>query len=99
MDLEGYFPVSLLLYIPAIQSFGVDSSFLIEVLGESSFADADPSRMTVRPKNDWKKVVISEKPNNMQWILPNPMGGLGVPRYSVIEEVVPVNQVHLLIQF
>ena len=61
MDLEGYFPVSLLLYIPAIQSFGVDSAFLIEVLSESSFADADPSRMTVRPKKDWKKVVISEK--------------------------------------
>ena len=57
--------LSLLLYIPAIQSFGVDSAFLIEVLGESSFADADPSRMTVRPKNDWKKVVISEKPYNM----------------------------------
>ena len=57
--MEGYFPVSLLLYIPAIQSFGVDSAFLIEVIGESSFADADPSRMTVRPKKDWKKVIVT----------------------------------------
>lgn len=56
MDVEGYFPISLLLCIPAIQSFGVDSDFLLEVLGETSFADVDGTRMTVRPKKNWEKV-------------------------------------------
>lgn len=58
MDVEGYFPVSLLLYIPVIQSFGVDSSFLIDILSETSFAEVDKSRMTVRPKLNWEKVLV-----------------------------------------
>lgn len=56
MDIEGYFPVSLLLYIPVIQSFGVDSDFLMEILGDCSFAEVDISRMTIRPKVNWEKV-------------------------------------------
>lgn len=56
MDVEGYFPVPLLLFIPAIQSFEVDASFLMEVLADSSFAEVDTTRHTVRPKVNWEKV-------------------------------------------
>ena len=77
MDVEGYFPVPLLLFIPAIQSFEVDASFLMEVLADSSFAEVDKTRHTVRPKVNWEK-----------WILPNANGEKGVPRYPVITEVI-----------
>ena len=56
MDVEGYFPVPLLLFFPAIQSFEVDASFLMEVLADCSFAEVDKTRNTVRPKVNWEKV-------------------------------------------
>ena len=56
MDVEGYFPISLLLFIPAIQNFGVDSDFLTEILLECPSADVDVSRFTVRPRVNWEKV-------------------------------------------
>lgn len=58
MDVECYFPVPLLLFIPAIQSFEVDASFLMEVLADSSFAEVDKTRHTVRPKVNWEKVRV-----------------------------------------
>ena len=90
MDVEGFFPVSLLLYIPVIQSFGVDSAFLIDILADSTFAEVDKTRMTIRPKQNWEKVRFNSQ-GDVQWILPNPNGGMGVPRYAMIEEVVPLN--------
>ena len=56
MDVEGYFPISLLLFIPAIQNFGVDSDFLTEVLHDCPSAEVDVSRFTVRPRVNWEKV-------------------------------------------
>lgn len=61
MDTEGFFPVSLLLYIPAIQSFGVDSAFLIDILAESTFAEVDKSRMTVRTRQNYEKVMMHSR--------------------------------------
>lgn len=56
IDVEGYFPISLLLFIPAIQSFGVDALFLMDTLEECPFAEVDKTRFTVRPKQNWEKV-------------------------------------------
>lgn len=56
MDVEGYFPLYLLLYIPAIQQFGVDAECLATFLQDAPFAEVDMSRMTVRPKQNWEKV-------------------------------------------
>ena len=56
MDVEGYFPISLLLFIPAIQNFGIDAEFLTEVLCDCPSAEVDVSRFTVRPRVNWKKV-------------------------------------------
>ena len=78
MDVEGYFPIYLLLFIPAIQQFGVDVDALAEILADCPLAEVDMSRMTVRPKTNWE-----------QWIMPNPMGGNGVPRYAVIGSEIP----------
>ena len=55
IDVEGYFPISLLLFIPAIQSFGVDALFLMDTLEECPFAEVDKTRFTVRPKQNWEK--------------------------------------------
>ena len=48
MDVEGYFPIYLLLFIPAIQQFGVDVDALAEILADCPSAEVDMSRMTVR---------------------------------------------------
>ena len=85
IDVEGYFPISLLLFIPAIQSFGVDAMFLMDTLEECPFAEVDKTRFTVRPKQNWEKVSECAE-SDTQWILPNAEGGMGVPRYAVIEE-------------
>lgn len=59
MDVEGYFPIYLLLYIPAIQQFGVDAGMCIATfLQDAPFAEVDMSRMTVRPKQNWVKVLV-----------------------------------------
>lgn len=56
MDVEGYFPIYLLLFIPAIQQFGVDVDALAEILALCPLAEVDMSRMTVRPKTNWEQV-------------------------------------------
>lgn len=58
MDVEGYFPIYLLLYIPAIQQFGVDAECIATFLQDAPFAEVDMSRMTVRPKQNWEKVLV-----------------------------------------
>ena len=59
MDVEGYFPIPLLLFIPVIQSFGIDAEFLAEVLNDCPSAEVDPSRFTVRLKTGWEKVIAN----------------------------------------
>ena len=59
MDVEGYFPIPLLLFIPAIQSFGIDAEFLAEVLKDCPSAEVDPSRFTARLKTGWEKVIAN----------------------------------------
>ena len=71
MDQEGYLPVTILCYIPAIQIYTIDPNVLMEILKTMPQFTVDEKNGFFRLKENWEK-----------WLVENEDGTKGAPKYN-----------------
>ena len=76
MDVEGYVPISIVCNYQNVVYFGVPYDNIQLKLKENAKFDIDLENDVMRLKEGWDK-----------WLMPNPNGGKGLPKYQKQEYV------------